>query len=117
VLGHWLDAASRYGENAQESELYKRNARTQITIWGGDNLKDYASKSWHGMYQGFYVPRWRMFFEEMKKAHATGKKFDEEAARLKILQWEEEWVKQHEMRMHVYFVPEASERVAELLKL
>jgi alpha-N-acetylglucosaminidase len=116
VLDYWLEGASRYGDNKQESALYVQNARTQITIWGGDNLKDYASKSWQGMYRGFYVPRWKMFFEEMKKAHAAGKKFDEEATRLKILQWEEEWVKKSDIFMHIY--PEdAPERVAELLKL
>jgi alpha-N-acetylglucosaminidase len=116
VLDYWLEGASRYGDNKQESALYVQNARTQITIWGGDNLKDYASKSWQGMYRGFYVPRWKMFFEEMKKAHAAGKKFDEEATRLKILQWEEEWVKKSDIFMHIY--PEdAPERVSELLKL
>jgi alpha-N-acetylglucosaminidase len=116
VLDYWLEGASRYGDNKQEYALYVQNARTQITIWGGDNLKDYASKSWQGMYRGFYVPRWKMFFEEMKKAHAAGKKFDEEATRLKILQWEEEWVKKSDIFMHIY--PEdAPERVAELLKL
>ena len=116
VLGSWLDDASRYGDNAQESELYIQNARTQITIWGGDNLKDYASKSWQGMYKDFYVPRWKMFFEEMKKAHATGKKFDEDAVRLQILKWEENWDNRKDIPAHID-VQDATARVAELMTL
>jgi alpha-N-acetylglucosaminidase len=116
VLGTWLEDASRYGDNAQESELYIQNARTQITIWGGDNLKDYASKSWQGMYKDFYVPRWKMFFEAMKKAHAAGKKFDEEAVRKEILTWEENWDNRKDIPVRID-TEETAARVAELLKL
>jgi alpha-N-acetylglucosaminidase len=116
VLGSWLEDAARYGDNAQESELYIQNARTQITIWGGDNLKDYASKSWQGMYKDFYVPRWRMFFEEMKKAHASGKQLNEEAVRLKILKWEEDWGNRKDIPVHVY-KEDIAKRVTELMAL
>jgi alpha-N-acetylglucosaminidase len=116
VLGSWLEDASRYGDNAQESERYIQNARTQITIWGGDNLKDYASKSWQGMYKDFYVPRWKIFFEEMKKARAAGKPLDEEAVRLKILKWEEAWDNQKDIPARVY-KDDVAKRVTELLVL
>jgi alpha-N-acetylglucosaminidase len=116
VLGTWLEDASRYGDNLEESELYIQNARTQITIWGGDNLKDYASKSWRGMYKDFYVPRWKIFFDAMKSAHAAGKKFDEDAARLEILRWEENWDKRKEIPARVT-VGDATARVADLMKL
>jgi len=42
----------------------------QITIWGPDtnpktDLHDYAHKEWAGLIKDLYLPRWKLFFEEL----------------------------------------------------
>jgi len=96
-LSTWLNGAVAMSENEKEKEIYLRNARTQISIWGGVSLKDYASKEWSGMYKTFYVPRWKLFFEEIRKSEASGKTFDEITVSNKIRTWEESWALQKDI--------------------
>ena len=53
----------------RNSQLFEKNARTQITYWGPDDpstdLHDYASKEWSGLLLDFYLPRWEMFVREL----------------------------------------------------
>jgi alpha-N-acetylglucosaminidase len=114
-LSLWLNDAKQYGDNEAESTLYINNARTQITIWGGDNLKDYASKSWRGMYIDFYVPRWRIFMRDFREALVEKKPFNEEATRLKIKAWEENWCQLKTVPSKI-MVDNPVERVSELLR-
>jgi alpha-N-acetylglucosaminidase len=114
-LSLWLNDAKQYGDNEAESTLYINNARTQITIWGGDNLKDYASKSWQGMYIDFYVPRWRIFMRDFREALVEKKPFNEEATRLKIKAWEENWCQLKTVPSKI-MVDNPGERVSELLR-
>jgi len=92
-LTTWLGAAQKYATNAAESAYYVHNAKTQITIWGGeDSLKDYASKAWQGMYKDFYWPRWEIFIIQLKQSILSGEPFDENKTRLYILKWEKQWI-------------------------
>ena len=34
LLGNWLEDAKNKASNNQERELYEKNARIQITLWG-----------------------------------------------------------------------------------
>ena len=48
--------------------LFEFNARNQITLWGpGGNVLDYAAKQWSGLISAYYLPRWKIFFELLKK--------------------------------------------------
>ncbi len=97
-LSYWLQSARNYGETEAESMYYVKNAKKQITLWGGTgNLNDYASKSWEGMYGEFYWPRWRMFFKALKQAVISGKPFDEASTRTVIQQWESSWCNNTEL--------------------
>ncbi len=62
-LSTWIDAARAWGETPAEKSLMEANARTQVTVWGGPELYDYANKEWAGLVDDFLVPRWRVFFK------------------------------------------------------
>ncbi|WP_343615743.1 alpha-N-acetylglucosaminidase [Flavobacterium sp.] len=91
-LDQWVKSASDYGSSPEVSSLYVKNAKTLITLWGGEgHLNDYASRSWKGMYKGFYWPRWKMFLEALKKASINNTSFDENRERESIKNWEINW--------------------------
>ncbi|KFF02632.1 alpha-N-acetylglucosaminidase [Flavobacterium reichenbachii] len=91
-LDYWVKSASEYGSSPADSQLYVKNAKTLITLWGGEgHLNDYASRSWSGMYKGFYWPRWKMFLEALKKAAINKTEFNETKERELIKNWEINW--------------------------
>jgi len=91
-LDQWVKSASDYASSPAVSKLYTKNAKTLITLWGGEgHLNDYASRSWHGMYKDFYWPRWKMFLEALKKSAENNTSFDETKERELIKNWEINW--------------------------
>ncbi len=93
-LNYWVKSASEYGSTPEVSKLYVKNAKTLITLWGGEgHLNDYASRSWQGMYKGFYWPRWKMFLTALKKTAVNNTPFDETKEREEIKNWEIKWTK------------------------
>lgn len=91
-LDQWVKSAADYGSTTEVSNLYVKNAKTLITLWGGEgHLNDYASRSWNGMYKGFYWPRWKMFLEALKKSAVNNTPFDEPKEREIIKNWEIKW--------------------------
>lgn len=98
-LAGWTQAAAAYaGGDAATADYYVRNARAQVSLWGGEgNLADYASKAWQGMYAGFYLPRWQRLFAALRQAAQQGRALDEAAFRSELLAWERQWVEQATM--------------------
>lgn len=92
LLGRWLEDAKRWGSDDAERARMEWNARRVLTLWGhGTSLRDYAWKEWSGLIDGFYACRWKIFFERMEAALATGQPFDEAACQREILQFENGW--------------------------
>ncbi|WOO40634.1 alpha-N-acetylglucosaminidase [Rubellicoccus peritrichatus] len=85
----WCEDAVSLAETNDQRSLYLKNAKAQITLWGGNRLKDYASKSWSGLLLDFYYPRWELFFNDLKN---KGDDFDEIISREAINKWEEKWI-------------------------
>ncbi|MGO4770502.1 alpha-N-acetylglucosaminidase [Flavobacterium sp. W22_SRS_FK3] len=97
-LNYWLKSAWDYGNSDAESKLYLKNAKTLITLWGGEgHLNDYASRAWKGMYKEFYWPRWKMFLQAQRESVIKNIPFDELKERESIKQWEVKWCKSKEM--------------------
>ncbi|PXY46701.1 alpha-N-acetylglucosaminidase [Flavobacterium hydrophilum] len=91
-LNNWVKSASEYGKTTAESKLYVKNAKTLITLWGGEgHLNDYASRAWKGMYKDFYWPRWKMFLQAQRESTVKNTVFDEEKVRASIKAWETKW--------------------------
>ncbi len=50
-------------------DLLRRNELLLLTIWGpyeNNELFDYAWKEWSGLIKEYYLPRWEMFFDELR---------------------------------------------------
>lgn len=98
LLGYWLEAAKKYGDNKVEKDLFEQNARDLITLWGGPTarLHEYANKQWNGLIKGFYKQRWLQFFAILDKAIHAGQEPDLKAFEKNIQLWEWHWVNSHE---------------------
>ncbi|MBE6216125.1 MAG: alpha-N-acetylglucosaminidase [Bacteroidales bacterium] len=94
LLGKWIEDAREWGTTEAEKDLYERNARNIVTLWGGKDafLHDYASKQWAGLFKGFYKVRWQMFLDEVRRCIDKNLKFDVEGTDDRIREWEWEWV-------------------------
>ena len=98
LLGKWLSSARAIGTTEEEKDLYERNARNLITLWGNKDcrIRDYACRQWNGMMSGFYRPRWEMFFDVAEQALKEGTELDHDAFVSSCKDWEWQWVSGHE---------------------
>jgi alpha-N-acetylglucosaminidase len=98
LLGKWLNDARRWGTTPAEKDLFERNARNLITLWGDEKatLHEYASKQWSGMITGFYKPRWVQYFNYVNAQMAQNKPIDQKQIETEITHWEWQWIDQHE---------------------
>ncbi len=78
MLGKWIDDAKSWADGRDEQAYYEKDARSLITIWGGD-LTDYAGRQWNGLTRDYYLPRWQMLIDATLAALKDGKPVDREA--------------------------------------
>lgn len=75
LFGRWVAEARGWGTTPGEKDLYERNARYLLTLWGppshGAFLHDYACRQWSGLIGGFYLKRWQMFFDFLETQPPT----------------------------------------------
>lgn len=90
-LGKWIDDARSLSKIESEKDLLEKNARTQVTIWGGPDLYDYASKLWSGLVKDFYLERWQFYFDELKKGKSNNEILPA------LVKWEEEWTEKKDV--------------------
>jgi alpha-N-acetylglucosaminidase len=97
LLGPWIADAGKQSTNREEQDIYERNARDLITLWGNENspLHEYSCRQWSGLLNDFYRVRWEKFFAEMRTATNEGKEVDVKAFDQTIRQWEWQWVNSH----------------------
>lgn len=98
LLGRWLASARSWGMNREEKDLFEKNARNLITLWGNktSTLHDYSSRQWSGLLNGFYKPRWKIFIKEAEQMLQEDKPLDKESIERKLKDWEWQWVNNHE---------------------
>jgi|GEM_PF-575478 alpha-N-acetylglucosaminidase len=98
LLGPWLHSARSWGTTPAEADLYERNARDLITLWGDKDspLHEYACKQWSGLISSFYKPRWEKFFSEVIDSLEQHKTIDPKAFDLRIRDFEWDWVNRHD---------------------
>jgi alpha-N-acetylglucosaminidase len=94
LLGRWIADARKWGTTDEERNLYERNARNLITLWGGpDNrLHEYSNRQWSGLLSEFYKPRWEKFFHQAEEALRKGTAMNANDFDATIRQWEWQWV-------------------------
>ena len=93
-LGKWLNAAKSWGTTPEEKKLYEKNARNLITLWGDKNskLSEYANRQWSGLLNGYYKPRWEMFFDYVIHQIQKDEEIDQKKISANIKNWEWNWV-------------------------
>jgi alpha-N-acetylglucosaminidase len=94
LLGPWIADARRWGTTEDERQLYERNARDLITLWGDadSRLHEYSCRQWSGLIKDFYKPRWKKFLEILQLSLVSPKGADLEGFDKNIRQWEWAWV-------------------------
>jgi alpha-N-acetylglucosaminidase len=99
LLGNWLNEARRWGTTVQEKNLYEKNARNLITLWGDKNstLREYSCRQWSGLLNGFYKKRWEQFFSYVVQQMRNHQPVDEKVFDNRIKEWEWNWVNSHEV--------------------
>ncbi|AYD47709.1 alpha-N-acetylglucosaminidase [Arachidicoccus soli] len=93
LLGPWIASARAWGENNAHKNLYEKNARDLITLWGDENssLHEYACRQWSGLLNDFYKPRWQAYFNariNYMRRFGTEKGFDQGAFDKQIVEFE-----------------------------
>jgi alpha-N-acetylglucosaminidase len=63
-LSTWISNARSWGRTPAEKDFMEANARTQVTVWGRDELYDYANKEWAGLNKDFIQRRWKAYFSD-----------------------------------------------------
>jgi alpha-N-acetylglucosaminidase len=99
LLGRWLNAAKSWGTTPAEKDLYEKNARNLLTLWGDKDskLSEYANRQWSGLLNGYYKPRWEQFFAYAGGQLAKKQEVDQKAFNEQIKNWEWAWVNRHEL--------------------
>jgi alpha-N-acetylglucosaminidase len=94
LLGKWLSDAKKMALNEAERNLFEWNARRQITLWSSAEIgefHDYANKQWSGLISSYYLPRWKLFLERLKKSLKENKEFKEEDFRAELMFFAIHW--------------------------
>jgi len=97
LLGRWIREARDCGISSAEKDLYEKNARDLITLWGDkeSGLREYSNRQWSGLIRGFYKQRWELLFARLDPGIETGA-MDWAAFDKKVKDWEWGWVNGHE---------------------
>lgn len=68
LLGRFIERAKTVaGDDEDELRQFEFNALNQITLWGPTGqILDYATKQWSGIVMDYYLPRWQLFFDQLK---------------------------------------------------
>nr|AIG55486.1 secreted protein [Thraustotheca clavata] len=97
LLGRWLYDAKALGNTTALRQYYEYEARNQVTRWGDGNnnaITDYASKQWAGLVGSYYLPRWRIWLDEVCAAYEDKRQVDENAVKLAWEAFELGWQKE-----------------------
>lgn len=94
LLGRWIGDARRCGASAAEADLYEKNARDLITLWGDkeSGLHEYSCRQWSGLIRDFYKPRWAQYFVYLRQKMERGDRMEETVFDEGIKNWEWKWV-------------------------
>ncbi|HZY61127.1 MAG TPA: alpha-N-acetylglucosaminidase [Edaphobacter sp.] len=77
LLGRWLSYVPQWSSSPAEMDRLNYDARSILTTWGDRHaseagLHEYGNKDWAGLTSGYYMPRWKMFFDSLSRSLETG---------------------------------------------
>lgn len=76
LLGRWLEFVPAWASSPSELAQLNYDARSILTTWGDRKasefgLHEYANRDWAGLTADYYMPRWRMYFDELSASLAA----------------------------------------------
>lgn len=74
-MDNWIAMARACLKDTAEKNYMERNARMQVTVWGGPVLSEYAAKEWAGLLNGYYRERWNRLFDAYLKTGSVPANF------------------------------------------
>jgi alpha-N-acetylglucosaminidase len=78
--GKWIADARSWGDTPEEKAYYEWNAGMLVTIWGPENkprIFDYSWREWSGLIKEYYLPRWKKFYDLLKKKLDAGEDYQD----------------------------------------
>jgi alpha-N-acetylglucosaminidase len=77
LLGRWLSYVPPWSSSPAELRNLEYDAHSILTTWGdrtaSKDLHEYGNRDWAGLVEGYYAPRWRMYFDSLDAALASGR--------------------------------------------
>lgn len=95
LFGSWLKSAGKWATNPVEKELYLKNARNLVSIWGDPacyDICDYSCRQWNGLLNSYYKGRWQEFFSKAIESLEKGEKWNQTEFVNYIMEWSTGWV-------------------------
>ena len=83
----WLTDARAWGTTDEERNLFEKNASSLVTIWGGQvdvRQFDYSWREWTGLIEGYYLQRWKQFYDLLQGHLDNGTIYREEDAKMDL---------------------------------
>jgi len=92
-LDEWVRRARSWAETPARADELERDARRLLTCWvePGHVLNDYAGRHWAGLIEGYYLPRWRRWFDALLDALA-GDSLDPVGFDRELSRFEQTWL-------------------------
>lgn len=70
MVGSWIDEAREWGQTVAEKDMFEKNAKLLITVWGTHaseaTLHDYSHREWSGVLATLYHKRWSRYFDYLR---------------------------------------------------
>lgn len=83
----WLNDARGWGDNIEEQEQFEMNATSLVTIWGGQvdvRQFDYSWREWTGLIEGYYLQRWKIFYDMLQGHLDNNTEYEESTAKMDL---------------------------------
>ena len=78
LLGRWLSYVPAWSSSPADLKSIEYDAHSILTTWGdrtaSEDLHEYGNRDWAGLIESYYAPRWKMYFDSLDIALASGGK-------------------------------------------
>ncbi len=76
LLGRWFSYVPAWAHNPADLQKLEYDAHSILTTWGdrtaSHDLHEYGNRDWAGLVSSYYAPRWKLYFDGLEAALATG---------------------------------------------
>lgn len=92
-LRSWIaDSRNNISTEPALQDYFESNARTIITIWGTEQLTDYANRALAELNDQYYGERWRRFIDAVIASVVAGTEWNQDAFDKSIREFELAWI-------------------------